>query len=213
MNMTKALVILLAIAIVLGVVAFFAVFSPGTYVTGSSSPTSASGTLSFSGLANESGTPSSSDGTNSTSTNVFANGTTTPGIFATTYSYPYVESWTEGQNDFSITGAAFDGSQLTLGVKVQVGNVGGCIPVNMGLVTDESGDLQSAIQSNFTFPDTNSCNGTPNATYQNQELTFVIASKTPTPWLFTTGGTSNQFFQISTTTNNGLQIQLPATTD
>jgi hypothetical protein len=209
--MTKALVILLAVAILLGIAAYFAVFTPGTSVISGSGNGAPSGTLTMNGLATGSGTqsgagPSSANGSD---TGAFPPGQN--GSFATNFSYPYVMNWNEGQNDFSVTGASWTGDQLTLALKVQVGNVGGCIPVDIRLVTDESGDVAGPAQSAFSFPDTSSCNGTPNQTYENQFLMFSIAPNAPTPLLFTTGGTSNQFFQISTTTDNGIQIQLPAT--
>jgi hypothetical protein len=120
-------------------------------------------------------------------------------------------NWNEGQNDYSVTGASLDGDQLTLALKIQIGNVGGCIPIDLRLVTDESGDVVAPAQAQFVFPDTGSCNGTPNKAYDSQLLVFTTAPNTPVPFLFTTGGTSNQFFQISTTTDNGIQIDLPAT--
>ena len=207
--MTKALVILLAVAIVLGIIAFFAVFTPGTSVISGSSNGTASGTLSFNGLVNGTGTsPASSTGA-SPSISGFTPGQN--GSFATTFSYPYVMNWNEGQTDFSVTAASWNGGQLTLALKVQIGNVGGCIPIDLRLVTDETGDVAAPAQSTFAFPDTNSCNGTPNKTYDNQLLTFTVAPNTPMPLLFTTGGTSNDFFQLSTTTDSGIQIQLPGT--
>jgi len=120
-------------------------------------------------------------------------------------------SWNEGQNDFSITGASMQNGTLSLALKIQVGNLGGCMPIDLRLVTDESGDVTPPAQSAFSFPDTNSCNATPNAMYQNQIITFSLPPAAPSPYLFTTGGTSNQFFQVSTTTDGGVQISLPAT--
>ena len=209
--MTKALVILISIAIILGIIAFVIVFSPGTYnlVSSSQSGGTSSGTLSFNGLANETGA-----NTNVSNTSAFVNnapGLNASGTFATTYSYPYVMSWNEGQNDFSITAATLQNNILSLALKIQVGNLGGCMPIDLRLVTDESGDVTPPTQAEFSFPDTQSCNATPNATYQNQIVTFSMPMGAPSPYLFTTGGTSNQFFQISTTTDNGVQISLPAT--
>jgi hypothetical protein len=213
MHMTKALVILLAVAIVLGIVAFFAVFSPGTSVIAGSSNATASGTLSFNGLVNGSGTvPADASGTLTASSTggpgIFSGGN---GSFATNFSYPYVMNWSEGQNDYSITGAKWVNNQLTLALKIQTGNVGGCIPIDVRLVTDESGDVQAPAESQFLFPDTGSCNGTPNKAYENQILDFTIPPNSPVPLLFTTGGTSNQFFQIATTTDGEVEIDLPAT--
>jgi hypothetical protein len=202
----KILIALLAIAIVLGIVAYFTVFTPGTYEFASNAPAAASGTLSFNALANETGTPAAASGTGS----AFMGNSAASGTFASTYSYPYVMNWNEGQNDFSVTGAAFDGANLALTLKIQVGNVGGCLPLDLRLVTDETGDVEAPQPAQFIFPDTSSCNGTPNATYADQTLVFPMSPLTPTPWLFTTGGTSNQFFQVSTTTT-GIQIQLPST--
>lgn len=209
---TKILIVLLAVAIVLGIVAYFAVFTPGTYEFSSSAKPAASGTVSFNSLVNGVATsgPSTATTTATSSPNAFTNPAVSS-TYASTYSYPYVMNWNEGQNDFSITGAVFDGANLVLALKIQVGNVGGCLPVDLRLVTDETGDVEAPTQTQYTFPDTNSCNGAPNKTYEGQTLAFPIAPTAPNPWLFTTGGTSNQFFQISTTTDGGLQIQLPTT--
>jgi hypothetical protein len=205
--MTKALIILVSVAIVLGIIAFVIVFSPGTYnLTASPQASStSSGTLSFNDLAN-------ATGSNSSSGSAFTkNGASSSNTFTGAYSFPYVVNWNEGQNDFSITGATLQSNTLSLTLKVQIGNLGGCLPVDLRLVTDESGDVAPPIQSQFSFPDTKSCNATPNATYQNQTITFSLSSSAPSPYLLTTGGTSNQFFQVSTTTDGGVQISLPAT--
>jgi hypothetical protein len=207
--MTKALVILISVAIVLGIIAFVIVFSPGTYnlVASPQVGSTPSGMLSFNGLANATGT-----GTNASSGSAFVgNASNSPDAFASNYSYPYVMNWNEGQNDFSIAGATLKNNTLSLSLKIQVGNLGGCIPIDLRLVTDESGDVTPPAQPEFSFPDTESCNATPNATYQDQIVTFSLPASTPSPYLFTTGGASNQFFQVATTTDNGVRITLPAT--
>jgi len=210
--MTKVLIILVSLAIILGIIAFVIVFSPGTYnlVSSPQASSTSSGTLSFNGLANSTGTPGG--GNNASSGGAFTNnGSNSTDIFTSAYSYPYVMSWNEGQNDFSVTGAAMQNGTLSLALKIQIGNLGGCIPIDLRLVTDESGDVMPPVQATFSFPDTGSCTATPNATYQNQIVTFSMPQSAPSPYLFTTGGTSNQFFQISTTTDNGIQISLPGT--
>jgi hypothetical protein len=210
--MKKAYLILGSIAAIMGIIAYFVVFSPGTYeLAATSTSPSSSGSLSFGGLAIDTGNTSSTDSTaSSTQANIFST-STGAADFATNYSYPYIANWGEDQNSFSITGAAIQGNQIAFALKIQVGNIGGCIPLNIRLVTDELGDLENPNQSGFSFPDSKSCMGSPNAAYTNQIITFTLASSTPIPYLFTTGGTSNQFFQISTTTGNGIEISLPAT--
>ena len=136
---TKILIILLILVIVLGILAYFTVFTPGTYQFSASNTAPASGTLSFATLANGSGTSNGNNPNSNASSgpNAFVGASSAQSAYSSTYSYPYVLNWNEGQNDFSVTGAAFDGAALTLLLKVQVGNVGGCLPVDLRLVTNE----------------------------------------------------------------------------
>lgn len=85
--------------------------------------------------------------------------------------------------------------------------------MNMRLVTDESGDLETPTPQQFSFPDTNDCNGTPNTMYNTQAISFAMGQNLNAPFLLTTGGGSNIFFEVATTTDGGVSVTLPATTD
>ena len=132
--------------------------------------------------------------------------------FSSDYSAPYPVAWKEGNEQFSLIGAALQGDELTLTLAIQMGTVSECVPVAVRLVTDESGTLAppvSPASSTFIFPDTQSCDGTPGATY-SEPLTFTV-DNVPTPFLVTTGGTSNVFFMVATDTNGGVDATLPGT--
>ncbi len=214
MDFKKAYIALGSAAVILLIIAYIVVFAPGTYeLAGTNTNGNGSGTLSLGQLA-QGGTstlPADSASSSASGSIAFPIPIGQSGVFVTNFSYPYIVNWSEGQNSFSITGAQVTATQIAFAVKVQVGSAGGCIPVNIGLVIDESGDIEPANQTQFTFPDTKSCNGTPGATYSKQTVTFSLSAVTPSPYLFTTGGASNQFFQVSTSTGSAVQIQLPST--
>lgn len=119
--MKKVLIILGCAVAVLAIVAYFVVFSPGTYDLASSNTVSPSGTLSLGQLASgQTGTistnvaPGDASGTASSS-NAFVQGNADEGIFASEYSYPYIVNWADADgNSFSITGASLESGLLTL---------------------------------------------------------------------------------------------------
>jgi hypothetical protein len=110
-----------------------------------------------------------------------------------------------------VTGATLQGNQLTLGISLQLGADAQCIPINLRMVTDESGDMaapNSPATANFPLASDGTCMGAVNGTYPGQSVIFSV-DPTTAPFLFTTGAPSNIFFEISTTTGNGLQVGIP----
>jgi hypothetical protein len=209
--MKNALIILTTIAVLLGITATFVVFynsgaheTPGELVIPSSSSIAsiAATTTAFAvpGLDGTASTTTSSTDANAPS-------------FISSYSAPYPLQWSEGQATLAITGATVKGDQLIFAVAVQMGGSQECVPMNMRLVVDESGDLATPNPQQFTFPDTQSCNGTADATYDNQIVSFGVDGNLTAPYLLTTGGTSKIFFEVATTTDGGVSVTLPATTD
>lgn len=214
-RLKMALIVLSAVALALGILTAFVVFVP----TGSYQPVivQGPGTVSFSNFP--SSTASSAAAAPSSSINVASTTPTStiqiPGTFASEYSSPYPVTWTEGGESFSITGASFQGNQMTFSLAIVMGSVSECVPVNLRLVADESGTLEppnSPAGGTFTFPDTQTCAGTPGATY-SQSVTFPIGPSIATPFLVTTGGASNIFFNVATDTSGGVDTTLPSNSD
>ncbi|HUZ92990.1 MAG TPA: hypothetical protein VNG29_03280 [Candidatus Paceibacterota bacterium] len=144
-----------------------------------------------------------------TAPSLAANGSgANPGVFQSSFDTPPVR-WSQGNDNFSITGASLDGNELTLLLTVQPGGAAHCIPISLRYVTDESGDLAPPDTQDFTFPDSGNCQGSPAATYTDQAVVFTV--NPPAPFLFTTYGSSNTFFLVATTTNNGVSVELPGT--
>ncbi len=206
LTLNRALVILLAAAIVLGAIASFIVFyGGGTYIVSSPLPTS---TVSFNASTSASSTLASS-----TATSTLANGSTTASTTLANYSATYATppvSWTEGYDTLSITGATLSGSQLTLDVNIQMGAIAECVPLNIKFITDEMGDTEGPLNAAFTFGENGTCIGAPGASYPNQQVTFNV-DPTSMPLSFTTGGSSNKYFELSTTASGGIMISLPPT--
>ena len=149
-----------------------------------------------------------------TSTSTVLSGTPTgnpaQSIYSTDYAIPYPVTWTEGDASISVMGAALQGNQLVLKLAVAVGNTTQCIPLNIRMLLDEQGNLAAPITPQFTFPESGACEGAPGATYTDQQAVFDV-DPTAFPLFFTTGGASNIFFQISTTTYGGLNVNIPQT--
>lgn len=208
MNTKTVLIFLGALAVLLGIFSFFAVFgSPtGSYsISGMTSGTGTLGAFASSSFAFATSTATSSlPGIGSISGN---GGPTGP--FASTYATPPL-SWPQGQSTVSITGIALQGNEMTFTLSVQTGAAPECVPLGLRLVADEEGDLNPPDPTSFSFPDSGNCNGAPNQTYANQTTTFMV-DPTQLPLLFTTGGASNIFFEIATTSANGLNVVFPGT--
>ncbi len=199
------LVVLSAAALALAVLAGFIVFYP----TGSYQPVVVQnhGATSSAAVLLPSSTALSTSTTSQTPVLP-----ATVGGFSSEYSSPYPVQWSEGGESFSITGAALQNNQLALSLAIKMGIVSECVPVNLRLVADEFGTLRppsAPPASTFTFPDTQSCNGTPGATY-SESAVFSIDPSIFSPFLLTTGGASNVFFSVATDTAGGVDVTLPS---
>jgi hypothetical protein len=206
--MKITLIVLVCLAVVLGAVSYFAVFS-GTQVI---EPIGNSGSQNSSTPTLVLTTP-----TSSTSTANLASGTTPivasggNGTYATVFSAPYPVTWQEGGTQLSVTSASLQGNNLTLTVNLQLGSESQCVPINIRIITDESGDMAAPnIPSTANFPlgSGSDCTGTGNAMYPGQAVTFTV-DPSAMPFLLTTGAPGNIFFEVSTTTGNGLQVVVP----
>lgn len=205
-TLDRALLVLGALVVVLGAIAWVVVFyGGGTYILSSPLPTSsATGTSNASSTAlaggNASSTASSTPGTASS---------TALQEYASTYATPPM-AWMEGYDTIAITGATLSGSELTLTVSVGMGAIAECVPLNIRLVTDEQGDLAGPLNPSFNFGENDTCIGTPGATYPDQEIVFNVDPGSM-PFSFTTGGSSNRYFELSTTDSGGITITPPPT--
>ncbi len=209
--MKTAFIVLAAAALALSVITYFVVFFPsGSYAPvlvrqGGSGATTSFGN--FSALTSTTSMVSSTPGANAA--------TSTPpaapsGTYATEYAAPYPVSWDEGHERFSVTGASLQGNQFTLDLAIQMGNTSECVPLNIRFVADEAGTMKlpdSPPNGAFIFPDTQSCNGTPGATY-SRSLAWTVDPALPS-FLFTTGGAANVYFLAATTTPNGMSVTFP----
>jgi len=196
------LCVLICAAIVLGIVAYVVIFGAGTQVI---QPQNVSGSSSSSIAAFI--FPTSTQLSSAASSSI---STSTPGEFSSNFTSPYSVTWTEGQSAFAISGATLAGDQLTLMVNVTVGDIPQCVPINLRLISDEEGDMVAPVsppQTNFPLS-TSSCEGTPNTLYPGEPLTFAV-DPTNMPFLFVTGGTSNVYFEVTTTTASGLDVEIP----
>ncbi len=202
-TLNQVLAVVSAIAAVLGIITFFVVFyNGGTYVVASPLP---SGSTYTSSTAQAAAT--------STATSTAAEATSTASSTLADYSSIYSQApmaWTEGVDTISITGADLNGSQLTLTLAVQMGQTAECVPMDVRLVADENGDLTAPLTTQFSFPDSGTCEGVPGAFYPDQQIVFNV-DPTTLPLIFTTGGTSNKFFELSTTSEGGITISPPPT--
>lgn len=215
-NFKNLLIILSTIAFVLGATATFVVFyNPN--ISANINKNSSSNSL-FAIMKNSTGTTNqnasnSNNQTINTSNNSSSISTNNANVFASSYSSPFPLQWQEGQSTLVITGASIQQNKIQFSISVQMGNQSECIPMNMRFITNESGNTENPIEQQFTFKDTNSCNGTPNTTYDKQTISFNIPQNTNAPFLFSTGGNSNIFFEVATTTDNGVSITIPTTSD
>lgn len=119
-------------------------------------------------------------------------------------------SWSDGGATFSITAVTLQDNQLSFALTIQIGDSPVCVPLNLRLVADESGNLQEPDTSGFVLSDSGNCNGAAGAIYQNQIVTFAVNTDN-FPILFTTNNDSGKFFEIAKTANGGLRVELPGT--
>ncbi len=216
MSLRKILLVIVVIDFVLATIAYFVVFynTPGTYEVATSPLPTTSTSYPTSSLALATTTVSS---TTESSTIPISTSTVTGGtpvgnpsqsIYASDYAIPYPLSWAESDASISIMGATLQGNQLTLNLAIAMGNIAQCIPLNIRMLQDEQGDLAAPITPQFTFPESGACTGAPGATYTDQQVVFTV-DPTMFPLFLTTGGASNIFFQIATTTAGGLTVNVP----
>ncbi len=213
-----ALILLSLIAAALGVLTAVVVFYPvGSYqAIAPQMPSTTTSTDFGTGSSVGSATASSTQNafaisTSGTGTLSGGGGTGASGQFGSEFSPPYPVTWTEGKEQFAVIGASFRDGELALSLSIQMGNDSECVPVNVRLVVDEAGTLrapESPAGAMFAFPDTQTCNGTPGALY-SESLVWKIGSM-PSPYLLTTGGTSNIFFSVATSSAGGVDVALPS---
>lgn len=211
MNLKNALVTLASIAVVLGLISFYVVFygNNGTYVINSTF--GASGDYSSSTDLMASSTASSTLSLASSSASS-TSGTGSAQILSTNTISPPI-AWKEGNEQMSITGASLSGSQLTLNLQILMGQVAECVPLNMRIITDENGDLAPPITTEFSFPDSGTCEGTPGETYSAQQVVFALPTPVTLPLILNTGGLSNILFEVNTDQSGNLTVQLPPSAD
>jgi hypothetical protein len=210
--MKRTLIILSSVAVILGIISFFVVFyGGGTYVVNSPLPSDSTYSSSTANTASETSSSTLAEASSSASStnNGLTDASSTLAEYASSYSQSPM-TWMEGSETIAITAATLSGSQLTLTLAVQMGSVAECVPLNVRLVADEKGDLAAPLTTQFSFPDSGTCEGTPGAMYNGQEIVFAV-DPTTLPLVFTTGGTSNKFFELSTTSQGGVSITPPPT--
>ncbi len=211
--MRNALIFLWSLAIILGIFTYFIVFdaTSGTYGV-NPTPSDTIGTMATGTFTGTPGSSSSILAANATSSLLgagAASGTASTTFFGSAYATPPL-SWNDGGAAFSVTAASLQGTQLSLTLSIQIGASPTCVPLDLRLVADESGDLQAPDTPSFSFPDSGNCNGGPGETYNNQTVNFTV-NPAGMPLLFTTGGSADIYFEIATTTANGLAVQFPST--
>ena len=213
LTLNRILLGLLAIAVVMSAIAYYIVFyAGGNYLVNSPLPTSSIT------MGNATDTASSTDNGSSTASSTLAsstslfgagNGSTSLASYSSTYITPPI-SWKEGYDTIAVTGAALSGSQLTLTLDVKMGATAECVPLNLRLVADEKGDLQAPLTPGFAFGENGTCIGTPDTDYPDQQVVFTV-DPASLPLSFTTGGTSNEYFELSTTPSGGIIVTPPPT--
>ncbi len=207
MKLNTVLIIVAGAAIILGIVAYFIIFGIGTQVVQPQAASSTPASSSSVAFVFPTSTASSSASSTETGTSTLAIST---GTFSSNFTAPYPVTWTDGQSSFAISGATLTGNELTLFVNVALGDLPECVPINLRLISDEQGDTAAPTSPNQTnFPlSTSSCSGDANAVYPSEPLTFTV-DPANAPFLFLTGGTSNSYFEVSTTTNGGVDVAIP----
>lgn len=202
--MRTTLIVLGAIAALLGVITYFVVFrGSGNYVvTGNTASSAPSALIPVSStLAIATNTASS---TASSGPSVFIN---PKAQFSSTFTFPPV-TWKEGGATLSITGASFMGTTLTLSLGVQMGGSNECVPLNIRLAAGETGALTPPQTTNFAFPESGTCVGHAGSIYKNQAVTFTV-DPSAFPLLMTTGGNANIYFTVATSTGGGMDVEIP----
>lgn len=206
-NLNLLFGILACVAVVLGITAYIVIFGTGTQVIQPQDAGSASSSATTFVFPSSATSSSSLATGNATSSGI---STTTYESFSSNFPSPYPVVWSEGQSSFAISGATIAGNELTLLVNVTLGDIPQCVPINVRLISDEQGDMIAPTSPSLTnFPlSTSTCEGTSNTLYPSEPLTFTI-DPANAPFLFLTGGTSNVYFEVATTTSGGLDVLIP----
>jgi hypothetical protein len=207
--MKAALIILVSLAVVLGIITYFALFSGPQIVQPIQTAQNQTSTQTASATASTA-TTSAFIGGASSSNAVTAGSSTTSGIYQTMFAPPYPITWTEGQPQLAIMGGTLRDDQLTLSVNIQMGTTPQCVPINLRLITDEQGDMaapNTPASPNFPLAPDGTCEGDSETSY-SESVTFTV-NPASMPFLFSTGDPANAFFEISTTTDNGLRVDVP----
>jgi hypothetical protein len=213
MNLKTTLITLSCIAGLLIVITFYVVFygSGGTYVVSSNLGSDAG---IFATSTSSAGTQAASSTTSSTLALASSSASSTAASsLSSAASGGSPITWTQGKETLSVINASISGSQLTLGVQVTMDSVAECVPLTLRMIADEQGDLSPPITSQFTFPDTGTCNGTPGETYSAQPIVFTLNDPTTFPIILTTGGTANVLFELIQNPDGSVSVQLPPSAD
>jgi len=216
------LIISVSLAVLLGVVVYFALFSGPQLVQPMQTaqnappqvfPTSTAAIATSSMAASSSATSSAfaNDGGSATNPNASSSaGSFSQSVYQTMFSQPYPITWSEGQPQLSVMGGTLQANQLILSINIQLGSSSQCVPINLRLITDEQGDMVSPTapaMANFPLAADGTCQGEAGTAY-NESVTFTV-DPLNAPFLFSTGDPANGFFEISTTTDNGIKIDVP----
>jgi hypothetical protein len=207
MNLKAILITLSCIAGLLIVITFYVVFygGGGTYVVSSDLGPNV-------GIFVTSTATLTSETASSTTSSTLALASSSASSTITSITAPAV-TWTQEHETLSVINASISGLQLTLGVQVTMDSVAECVPLTLRMIADEQGDLSPPITSQFTFPDTGTCNGTPGETYSAQPIVFTLNDPATFPIILTTGGTANVLFEVTQNSDGSLSVQLPPSTD
>jgi hypothetical protein len=210
MNLKTILITLSCIAGLLIVITFYVVFygGGGTYVVSSNLGPDA-GIFATSTATQAGGAASST----TSSTLALAPSSASSATSSSLTSAESPITWKQGNETLSVINTSVSGSQLTLGVQVTMDSVAECVPLTLRMIADEQGDLSPPITSQFTFPDTGTCNGTPGETYSAQPIVFTLNDPTTFPIILTTGGTANVLFEVTQNPDGSLSVQLPPSAD
>ena len=158
-----------------------------------------------------------------------ANTTTTPFVIKKTYDAPYPLVWREPGATFSLTGISLGDLTvpadniwyqppdagpygagtilhgIILWVQITMDNTPGAY-ANQTLrrITNEQGNMAYPNATRFMVPGTGVA-GADGTTYKDQQIVFVL-SPNETLFTFTTGGTSNIYFQVQVNPDNTLEL-------
>lgn len=205
LSLKSTLIVSASTALVLGVITYFVVFGGPQDIQPAKNASSSTGTPAF--TFPSSTTPGTIAGTDETTSGTVASNM--PTSFQSTFASTSV-AWNEGQPTFAIKGGTLQNNQLALAVTVQTGNIPQCVPINLRIVSDEQGDMQAPVSpssQNFPLGQNGDCEGTANTSY-DQSLIFNIGGLNA-PYIFTTGGTSNIYFEIIPMSDGSLELSIP----